>query len=125
MPKITIIYAAILILLGVGAYVLSGGASVTALIPSFFGAIFLVLGLLALKESLLKHAMHGASVLALLAMGGTVGGFFKVFTLITGGDVARPQAVVVQAIMFVLTTAFLALCIRSFIEARRRRLAGG
>jgi small-conductance mechanosensitive channel len=125
MANVTIGLSIILMLLGVGGYSISGGASVTALIPSFFGIVFLVLGLMALKEKLKKHAMHAASVLALLALGGTAGGVVKSVKLALGQEVARPQAVVVQAIMFVLCATFLALCVKSFIDARKRRQAAG
>jgi hypothetical protein len=123
MAKITIIYAALLILLGIGAYIGSGMASWTALIPSIFGAIFLLFGVLALKESLRKHAMHAASIFALLAILGTARGFIGSFTLLTGGEVARPAAVIVQALTFLLSSGYLALCVKSFIDARRRRIA--
>ncbi|MBI1292810.1 hypothetical protein GC173_16465 [bacterium] len=123
MANVTIGFSIILMLLGVGAYTLSGGASFTALIPSFFGIVFLGCGLLALKEKFIKHAMHAASVLALLALGGTGGGVVKSIQLALGQEIKRPQAAVVQAIMFVLCAVFLGLCVKSFIDARRRRLA--
>jgi len=123
MEKVTVGLGGVLILLGVGAYAISGGASVTALIPSFFGIVFLGLGLLALKQSLMKHAMHAASVLALLALGGTGGGVVKSIRMALGAEIQRPQAAIVQAIMFVPCGVFLALCIKSFIDARRRRIA--
>lgn len=124
MPQVTIGYGLILILLGLAAYFSSGGASVTALIPAFFGLPVLIAGLLARKENLLKHAMHAAAVLALLGFLGTVPGLVKVFTLLGGGTVGRPSAVIVQAVMAVLSLIFLILCIRSFIQARKAREAG-
>ena len=63
-----------LIVLGIGGYVASGAASVTALIPAFIGSVFVVLGLLGRKESRRKHVMHAAMLLALLAIGGTFRG---------------------------------------------------
>jgi hypothetical protein len=50
-------------------------------------------------------------------------GMISFLKLITGGDVARPTAVRVQAAMFVICLVFLTLCIRSFREARARRVA--
>ena len=65
MPKITIIYAVLLILIGFIGYLGSGMVSITALIPAFFGVVVLVIGLLGLSEKRRKAAMHIASALGL------------------------------------------------------------
>ena len=122
MPLQTIILAIILILLGAGAYVGSGMASVTALIPSFFGVAFLVCGALAFKQGLRKHVMHVAALLALLGIGGAGMGFAKLPSLFDG-TAERPMAIIVQCIMSVLLVVYLVLCIRSFINARKARQA--
>jgi hypothetical protein len=119
MPKITIVYAVLLILLGLVGFFGFGRSSVTALIPAFFGVLVLVAGLLALDEKLHRHAMHAASVLGLLGFLGTVTGLVKLFTLISGGEVTRPAAVVSQAVMAVLSLIYFILCLKSFITARR------
>ena len=67
----------ILIVMGIVAYIVSGMASVTALIPSFAGGAFLLCGLLALKASMRMHAMHAAAVLSLIGIGGSATGFTK------------------------------------------------
>ena len=54
---------------------------------------------------------------------GSAPGAITFLRLITGGDVARPLAAKVQAAMFVICVVFLALCVRSFREAKARRLA--
>lgn len=108
-----------LILLGLGAYFLSDTTSFTALIPAFFGAPLLGLGALARNERFRKHAMHGAMGLALLGLFGTFGGLLKLPTLLAGGELARPTAVLVQSIMAVLSIGYLAVGIKSFIAARR------
>lgn len=124
MPIITIIYAVLLIALGSVAYFGSGGASITALIPSFFGAVFLSLGVAGVKGgSVRKHAMHGAAGLALLALFGTFGGVVAVLKMIGGTEPERAAAAVTQAVMFAMTIAYLVFSIRSFIQARRARKA--
>jgi hypothetical protein len=124
MPLITLGYGLILIALGVGGYFMSGGVSMTALIPAFFGLPLAILGLVARKPGARKHAMHVAAVLALLGFGGSFPGLLKLFTLLSGGEVARPAAVYAQSVMAVLSAIFLVLCIRSFIAARKARQAG-
>ncbi len=122
MPTLTNIYALLLIILGVAAYLITGQESITALIPSFFGVVFLILGILAgIKETWRKHVMHAASVLALLAILGTAKSTMGVIAMLSGGEVDRPGAAVTQFIMLVLSAAFLGLCVNSFIQARRNR----
>jgi len=110
-----------LTLLGIVGYAASGAASVTALIPAAFGIALTVLGILARNEQLRKHAMHGAALLAVIGFAATVSGFVKLFTLLGGGTVERPWAVVAQSIMAVLCAVFVVMCVSSFILARRTR----
>lgn len=119
MAGLTIGIGVILTLLGVIGYFASGGTSVTALIPTAFGVLFIILGLVARNQARRKHAMHGAAVLALVGFVATFSGALKAFTLIAGGSVERPQAVVAQGVMALLCLVFLIFAVRSFIRARR------
>jgi hypothetical protein len=121
MPTIAILCGTALTLLGLIGYFATGMVSWTALIPALFGVPLLVLGALALKPALRKHAMHGAAALGLLGLLGSAMGVPKAVTLLAGGTVARPAAAVSKAIMAVLCLAFLALCVKSFVDARRNR----
>lgn len=118
MSKLSIVTGIILTVLGLGGYAFSGGVSPTALIPAGFGILFLVFGFLARKESMRRHAMHGAALLSLLGIIGSFKGTIAAVTLLGGGMVERPQAAVAQAIMAVTCVVFLLLAIRSFINAR-------
>lgn len=119
MEKGTIAYGLFLIVLGVASYILTGGVSATALIPAYFGLLVVPMGLLAiLKPQAKRHFMHVAAALSLLGVLGTVKGFINSFTLMNGGEVLRPQAVVVQAVMCVVSAVYLVFCVRSFINAR-------
>lgn len=115
MAKLTIGYGIVLIVLGLGGYYGSGQVSKTALIPTGLGIPMLFCGWLALKENLRMHAMHGAVLLGLVGFGGGVPGIKKLFTNgISAGAVARSSLAILSAI-------FVALCVKSFIDARRRR----
>ncbi len=115
----TIVYGLLLIVLGIGSYFGTGQESKTALIPALFGVPILLSGVVALQDHLRKHAMHAAAALALLGFIGSSPGLVKVFTLLGGGEVARSNAVIAQAVMALLSLVFLVLCVRSFINARR------
>ena len=77
-------------------YGLTGTKGLTALIPSLFGVVLIVCGVLARRENLRKHAMHAATL-----------------------------AVQMQFIMAVICLAFVALCVNSFVQARLLRRKAG
>jgi uncharacterized membrane protein len=115
MASTTIVFGIVLMLLGVVGYAMTR-TSMTALIPSLFGLLLVILGFLARSESLRKHAMHAAAAVALV---GCIGALIP---LLRTPDGARPAiAVFSQIAMVVLTAMFVALCVRSFIAARRAR----
>jgi uncharacterized membrane protein HdeD (DUF308 family) len=119
--NLTRLVGALLIVIGVGAWLLSDAASVTALIPAMLGVLLLVLGLLAGRPAMHSHAMHGAMVVALVGVLGTLMQVVELPALLTGGDVERPLAVVVSSLTLVLCAVLLVLGIRSFVAARRAR----
>jgi hypothetical protein len=112
----------LLTLLGVLTYVFwkqlgASHASVTALIPAFVGVPLMVLGwLVLLKPALRMHLMHAAVVLGLLGFLAALGGFGRALAKgLYGASMAA------TAIMAVLCGVYVALCVRSFIAARRAR----
>ncbi|MFO7526354.1 MAG: hypothetical protein R6W68_12965 [Ignavibacteriaceae bacterium] len=119
MPRVAMLFGVIFITLGLVAYFGISSESITALIPAFLGLPMLILGYIAQNEKYLKHAMHGAAVLALLGFGGTVGGLIKFFRMIGGEQFERGSAITVQAIMALLCLIFLIFAVRSFIDARK------
>ncbi len=128
MPALAIGFGVALIVLGIGGYLGTDRASPTALIPAGFGLPLVLLGLLAFKDGLRKHAMHAAAMLALI--GFVVPAFMalpKLPTLLAGRPILRADgtdastAVMLQSIMALICVVFLGLCINSFIAARRRR----
>lgn len=122
MPSIAIALGILLILVGVIGYAYgstSGNASITALIPTFFGIILAALGAAArAKETLRKHLMHAALAVALLG-----------FIMPTGRLLSRASefeltpATLAQILMAAICLLFLILGIKSFADARRNRVA--
>jgi uncharacterized membrane protein len=115
MASTTIVFGILLTLLGLVGYAMTR-TSMTALIPSFFGLVLLILGLLARSESIRKHAMHAAAAVALF---GCIGALIPLLRTPSGPRAAT--AVFSQVAMVVLTAVFVVLCVRSFIAARRAR----
>jgi hypothetical protein len=128
-PVVSVVFGLLLIALGIWGY--WGGAlglwaplgltpperlSGTALIPAYFGTALVVLGLLAFKENRLKHAMHGASVVGLLGLVAAGG------RLVATGNVTGVGGISLLT-MSLLCAVFVALCVNSFVQARRRRRA--
>jgi lysylphosphatidylglycerol synthetase-like protein (DUF2156 family) len=119
MPQTAVVFGALLCLVGVGFYVGTGAASVTALIPAFLGLPLVAAGLLARREGLRRHAMHAAALVGTLGVLGSIRGARQLPALLAGGEVARPAAVVAQAVTAALCLVFVVLCVRSFVLARR------
>jgi fluoride ion exporter CrcB/FEX len=117
----TIGFGIVLIVLGLGGYFGTDRVSLTALIPAAFGLLLVIFGALARDEKRRKLAMHIAVTVGLLGFLGTVSGLVKLPTLLSGGEVARPPAVIAQSIMAVLMAVYVGMCVKSFIDARRRR----
>ncbi len=122
MADTSIIFGALLAILGAYGYfgAEADKRSLTALIPAGFGLVLILLGALARREALRKHAMHAAAAVALIGCLIAAGRFF--FVLFTGGNVAT-TAGMSTATMAVLCGAFVGLCVKSFIAARKRRKA--
>jgi hypothetical protein len=120
MPSLTIALGVALVALGVGGYLLTGGVSATALIPAAFGLVIGAAGLLARDPGKRKHAMHAAVAVALLGLLGSLRGVLQIGSLLDG-TAARPAAVVSQVVMAALTIVYIAVAVRSFVNARGRR----
>ena len=118
MTSTTRLFGFILIVLGVAAYVLTGRASVTALIPALFGAVLVVCALIARNESARRHAMHAAVAVGLI---GAIASLARAVPAVMRGDASRP-AVIAQLIMGVLLVIYVGLGVQSFIAARRARM---
>jgi len=118
MASTTIVFGLVLTVLGVAGYFLTGTSSFTALIPAIFGVLLLALGFVARNEGARKHAMHAAAAVALVGFLGALMSLLR-----TPSGVRSAAALYSQLAMVVLTGIFVALCVKSFIAARRARRA--
>ncbi|MFU8867483.1 hypothetical protein [Natronococcus sp.] len=99
----------LLVLLGAVAYVGTGFASVTALIPTFFGIAVVALGWVGRATGQRRIAVYGYGLLALLGIAGSTRGLTDAWTLVTGGSADSPVAALSQAAMVLLCFALLFL----------------
>jgi len=117
--KLTLIIAALLILLGAGTFAVGvdGRRSVTALIPAFEGALLLIAGLIALKPAARMHGMHAAVIVGLIGFVAAVVAMVK----------RNPHGITLfsMSTMALLSGVFVVFCVRSFVNARRARIASG
>ena len=124
MPKVTIAVGIVLVLIGLGAYALTGHHP-HSFIPVGFGFVLAILGVLANTPDTKRRAllMHIAVTAGLLGFLGTIPGLIGVTKMALGQATARPDAAKVQALMGTVCLIFVLLCVRSFIEARKARTA--
>ena len=87
----------------------------TALIPAFAGFPILILGLVALKDSIRKHAMHAVAMLALLGLLLPLG---RLGMQLAKGAEVKPIVLTSLLLMAALCGFLLAACVRSFVRAR-------
>lgn len=123
MAKVTIVFGVILAVLGAGFYFATGSVHPTSLIPAGFGLVLILSGVLANTEDSGRRMlwMHIAVTVGLL--GFLMTAFMTVKALVTAGPLRRPEATLEQGIMAVICLIFVALCVKSFIAARRSRTA--
>ena len=125
MGNLTIVFGVLLALVGAGAFAILGHHPHT-LIPAAFGLVLIVLGVLANTPDTRRRMlfMHIAVTVGLLGFLGTIPGIIGVFQMASGHATARPDAARAQAMMGAICLAFVLLCVRSFIRARRMRVLG-
>ena len=107
-----------LVVLGVGAYVASDFASVTALIPAIFGAVFVLLGAVALRTDRRRQAVYGIGALGVLGALGSTRGLGDFFTLLTGANVDSTTAAITQGVMFLFSLVLVVAVAAHVLEKR-------
>lgn len=119
MPKLTFITGAILVVVGLGGYLVSVASDTahwTALIPSIIGVLLLISGAVAVK-----NLMAGIHIALLFALLGALGMIMPLMSLgdLFAGEAERPAAVVSALISLIVLVVYLVLGVRSFLAARR------
>lgn len=125
MAKVTLVFAVLLIALGLLGFIGTGSEHYTALIPTWIGLILGLFGLLSFSpdSGRRKLFMHINVTVALLGFLGTAGELIR-STLHANATGVAPSAAAVESkyALAVLLLIYIILCVRSFIAARRARL---
>jgi hypothetical protein len=119
--SVTIVFGILLVLLGLIPFAITGAK--TALIPAIVGAALAILGgiALSLQPGARKHVMHVAVIVGLLGFLASAG---RLIGALASGKTPTTLAATSLGLMALLTGVYVVLCVRSFIAARRNRLAG-
>jgi hypothetical protein len=125
MAKVTILFGLLLIALGFVGWIGTGHVHPTALIPAAFGVVLALLGAMARTENQKKRmmVMHFAAALGLVGFAGTSTSIWDYFQMEKGKAFPYPAAVEAKAIMSVIMLFYVLLSVRSFISAKKARLA--
>jgi hypothetical protein len=122
LAKVTLVFAVLLIALGLVGFVGTGSQHLTALIPTWFGVALALFGLLAMSpsESRRKLFMHVAVTIGLLGfIGGAVEAIRGYLHAKSAGIAPDEIALASKLTMTGLLLLYVILCVRSFIAARR------
>ncbi|HWE85539.1 MAG TPA: hypothetical protein VG267_11385 [Terracidiphilus sp.] len=126
MAKVSLVFAVLLAILGLGFYIGTGSQHPTALIPLWFGLALGIFGFLAISpnEGRRKLFMHINVTIGLLGfLGAAIQAIREFGNARSLGETPNYVAIEAQAAMALLMLIYVLMCVRSFIEARRARSA--
>lgn len=125
MAKLTIGFGVVLIVVGIASFVVTGSVHPTALIPVWFGIALILCGVLANTPNARRRMlwMHIAVTIGLIGFIFPAVMAIKDWVAAHGAPLAHPAAVEEQSAMAIICLVFTILCVRSFIVARRSRIA--
>tara|TARA_B100001146_G_scaffold210217_1_gene207878 strand:+ start:379 stop:747 length:369 start_codon:yes stop_codon:yes gene_type:complete len=111
-----------LIVLGIGFYLISDSGSMTALIPSFLGAIICGFVFLAGKfPNQQRHFAHANLLVFAMGCGATYKSVGAVCAyLLHGETLTKSLATIEQFTTFVLCLSAIILGVKSFVDARKK-----
>ncbi|MFP5235458.1 MAG: hypothetical protein ACLGSD_06125 [Acidobacteriota bacterium] len=126
MAKVTLVFAVLLAILGIGFYVGTGSQHPTALIPLWFGLALGLFGFLAISPNE-KRRMMFMHINVTIGLLGFIGAAWRALSSYgharsLGVDPDK-IALSAQAAMAGLMLIYVLMCVKSFIDARRSREA--
>lgn len=125
MAKLAIGFGVVLIIVGIASFILTGSTHPTSLIPVWFGIVLSLCGVLANTSDSRRRMLWMHIAVTISLVGFLFPGFMAIKDWVAahGAPLAHPAAVEEQAAMAIICLVFTILCVRSFIAARRSRVA--
>lgn len=108
-----------LVLLGIAASVATDFASVTSLIPSVVGVVFVAVGLVGRRTDREREAVLALLALSVLGFAGTLRMLPAVIELLTGGSVDSTVATAANGLMALGALVVIALSGYALVQSRR------
>ena len=102
--------------LGIGAWILTDFASMTALIPAIFGILVVGLASIGRETDRERLAVYGIAALGALGVLGSLRAVPDIIAVATGGEIDSAVAVVSQGIMIVLGLVLVIVAVRAVID---------
>jgi len=124
MGKLTVVFGAVLAVVGATGYRLTGSTHPTALIPALIGLLLAIAGILALNPARRMLWMHIAVTIGAIGFLFTIPGAIEIVRMAMGAVSLHPIAAEEKFATCVICLIFVAFCARSFIAARRARGLG-
>ena len=124
MAKVSLVFAILLAVLGLGFYFGTGSQHPTALIPLWFGLALGVFGFFAISpnEGRRKLFMHINVTIGVIGFFGAAIQAIREFgNARSAGLDPNYIAIIAQSAMALILLVYVLMCVRSFIEARRAR----
>lgn len=123
MAKLTMVFGVLLVVVSLGFWVAMGSVDSAALHPAGLGVLLVLCGALANTENSKRRMlwMHLAVTVGLV--GFLITGVRAVIQVVKGTTAVNPAAFEERAMVALICLLFVALCVRSFISARRSRVA--
>jgi hypothetical protein len=124
MAKVTLVFGALLVAVGLVGYLGTGSMHPTALIPAWFGLALGVFGFLAISpsEKRRKLFMHVNVTIGLVGLIGAIASAMHEYGHARSlGITPDGKALAAQLTMAGLLLIYVNLCVRSFLNARRSR----
>jgi hypothetical protein len=126
MAKVTLVFAVLLVALGLIGYIGTGSQHVTALIPAWFGLALGVFGALSLSPSEARRKLFAHINVTIALLGFIAGAAETIRGYLSAkakGLVPDQVALASKLTMTGLLLVYVILCVRSFIAARAARKA--
>jgi len=121
MTTITLVFGALLTLIGLADFFYEGMHSPTLLFPSLLGILLIICSLVSSDPKLHRKAMKGAALVALFGFAATVSSFWNLLFSLKKITFATHSEMIANSATALLCLIFLTRCFQEFLVSRSRK----